>query len=98
VRVVPQSALVTVEIEPVDPPWVAARCDLEGSPQQQKRMNELLDHTTRPAVAPRSRVAVSHDRFVDLLTRTNQHLACRRRVPATAVLAGGPPGGDRSSR
>ena len=56
-RIVPQSALVTIEIDQVDPPWVAARWDLEGSRQQQKRMAEPLDRSARPAVAPLSRVA-----------------------------------------
>jgi hypothetical protein len=96
VGILPQSALVTIEIETVDPPWVAARWDLEGS--QQKRMDEPLDRSARPAVAPRSRVAVRDGRLVDLLARTNQHLACRGRVPATAVLAGGPSAASRSSR
>jgi hypothetical protein len=97
VGIVPQSALVTIEIESVDRPWVAARWDLEGS-RPQKRMDEPLDRSARPAVAPRSRVAVRDGRLVDLLARTNQHLACRGRVPATAVLAGGPSAASRSSR
>jgi hypothetical protein len=96
VGIVPQSALVTIEMEPVDRPWVAARWDLEGS--QQKRMDEPLDRSARPAAAPRSRVAVRDGRLVDLLARTNQHLACRGHVPATAVLAGGPSAASRSSR
>jgi hypothetical protein len=98
VRIVPQSALVTVEIDQVDPPWMAARWDLEGSRQQQKRMAEPLDRTARPAVTPGSRVALGDGRLVDLLTRTNQHPACRGRVPATAVLARGPSAASRSSR
>jgi hypothetical protein len=98
VGIVPQSALVTIEIETVDRPWVAARWDLEGSRQQQKRMDEPLDRSARPAAAPRSRVAVGDGRLVDLLARTNQHLACRGRVPAPAVLAGGPSAASRSSR
>jgi len=63
--IVSQSASVTIEIEQVDLPSAAARLDLEGSQQQQKRMDEPRERGAPLAVANLSLVAVTDRRLFD---------------------------------
>jgi hypothetical protein len=95
---VSQSASVTIEIEQVDLPSAAARLDLEGSRQQQKRMDEPRERGAPLAVANLSLVAVTDRRLFDPPAETSHHLACLGHVPVSPVPAPGQSARRRSYR
>lgn len=98
VGIVSQSASVTIEIEQVDLPSAAARLDLEGSRQQQKRMDEPRERGAPLAVANLSLVAVTDRRLFDPPAETSHHLACLGHVPGSPVPAPGQSARRRSYR
>ena len=55
----PQSALLTIEIEQVDLLSVTGRLDLEGLPPRPKGMDEPLDRGARLAIADLSPGAIT---------------------------------------
>ena len=99
----PQSTLVTIEIEQVDLLSVTGRWDLEGLPPRTKGIDEPLDPGAWPAVAdltPASSPTASSPTATSSTRGTDEppRLACRGHVLASATPVRGRSSGHRSHR
>ena len=94
----PQSALVTIEIERVDLPTVTGWWNLEGLPPRPKGMDEPLGRGAWLAVADLSPGAITDGEVVDPRHGRTTRLACRGHEPSSAAPVRGQSSGRRSYR